>query len=144
MVRTPRRTFATPFVVTLAACGPAQHTSNPPGPAQPPPSAPVASAPSTDPATPAPPDPCAGMPTEAPSKNPPAPRPPPKGNPPPPETFPYEQRWFVSKSGGACLARPKVDCPKPEAGKPTRTCNPPPPIKYECPKNAPSENFTIV
>src|SRR5437867_5440177 len=98
MARSPRRTFATPFVVTLAACGPGQHTSNPPGPAQPASPAttastgdPSAAASPTDPTTPAV---GTALPLEAQAK----PDPPIHRNPPPPkpkaEPAVYEQHWY--------------------------------------------------
>jgi hypothetical protein len=100
--RTPRRTFATPLVITLAACSSPQTTTPP-------------------------------------HHNPPAPQPEP-GNNPPPTTDPAtpaqttEMRWHVTRMGANCAAHVDVNCPKPEAGKPTHTCNPPPPIKYTCPE----------
>lgn len=133
--RQVRRSFATPFIVTLAgsslatvACGPKPlpRHENPPGPsthtnppephANPPapdtkPEEPTAgTAPTTDPGTPAPP-----APVKEPAK--------------------YEQKWTVMKLKGRdeCSAMVDVQCPKPENGKPVPTCNPPPPIKYACP-----------
>jgi hypothetical protein len=135
MARLPRRTFAAPFVVTLAACS-GTHTNNPPGPRPPePPPASTEPAPSTDPGSP-------GAPASEPSAGPPIHR-----NPPPPQPKPkpaeYEQHWYVTNVNGKCSAMPRVDCPKAEPGKPQMTCNPPPPIAYACPPNAPSENFNI-
>lgn len=132
-----RRTFATPFIITLAssslatvACGPKplpKH-ENPPGPHANPPA----------------PDP---KPTEhelttpgaGPVDPPATPEPAPNKNPPPPEAAKepakFEQRWTVMKFKGNadCQAMVDVNCPKPEKGKPVATCNPPPPIKYACP-----------
>ncbi len=112
--RSPRKIFASPFVVTLAAAC---------GPAAPPPQQPVPSQPTPAEPTPAP------TPTVV-IANPPHPA-------PASETLPvsYDQRWTVMKSGADCHAMPKVDCPKPaQPGGPMPTCNPPPPIKYACPE----------
>ncbi|HEU0032365.1 MAG TPA: hypothetical protein VFQ53_17155 [Kofleriaceae bacterium] len=117
--RTPRKTFAAPFVVTLAACG---------GKSAPPPQPPTPIT-TVEPAQPQPiAEPTAGEPT-------PATTPPIQANPPPPKVQPatYEQHWRVSKGGDGCLAMPQVSCPEPKNGGPRPTCNPPPPIKYACP-----------
>jgi hypothetical protein len=100
--RAPRKLFASPFVITLAACGPQ------PQPAQPQPQ------PQPDPMIVA---------------NPPAPAPPAPDN-----AATVEQRWTVSKGGSACQAMAHADCPRPKhPGEPVPTCNPPPPMKIECP-----------
>ena len=142
--RTPRRVFASPFVITLAACTssstppPQQpvvvqqgedhsdhnkpHTNPPPptGHEEPTPTAPQTVVtnpprPTTDPAQPAPP------PTPVDQK--------------PEEKKPvdYDQSWLVSKSGATCSAQPRANCPKPAPGKPIPPCNPPPAMKYTCP-----------
>jgi hypothetical protein len=121
--RTVRRNFASPFVLTLAACGSSQSAepphANPPGP--------------TD--------------VQPPHGNPPAPtdvQPP--ANPPPPTTAdpsqqhlappsdskpaPTEQFWTVMKSGDHCEAYSDQPC------RPGGTCNPPAPQKIECPATA--------
>jgi hypothetical protein len=137
--RSIRRTFAVPFVVTLAgaasltavACAkkPAPLHSNPPGPtpgphANPPaPDKDPAPAPTTtDPAIPAPGPTADSKPDTADSQ-------------PKKEPATYEHRWTVSKYKGnaGCQAFIDVNCPKPEPGKAVPTCNPPPPIKYTCP-----------
>jgi hypothetical protein len=129
-----RRSFATPFIVTLAsssmvaACGPKPlpRHENPPGPAghtNPP-------APEPKPTEPA--QPTTGEPTPAPVE------PATPGAPAPQaakEPAKYEQKWTVMKFKGNadCQAMVDVNCPKPEKGKAVPTCNPPPPIKYACP-----------
>lgn len=149
--RTPRRSFANPFVVTLAAIPACVVSSNPP-PSQQPGSGPTAAAPSKH----------ANPPTPGPHTNPPPPRykepvvddrtapptkvgqagttaPAPGGaqpgqtQPAAPQTYNFDQKWTVMASGGSCAAYVEVNCPKPEKGKPVATCNPPPPIKYACP-----------
>src|SRR5438105_7552674 len=99
MVRTPRKSFATPFVVTLAACS---GSSAPPTVVTPPPMNPPPATAAGDPSAPAP-----------------EPASPVKGNPPAPKREPaaYEQRWYVQRSNSKCRATPHVDCPKPEPGK---------------------------
>ncbi len=113
--RTVRRNFASPFVLTLAACSspPAEppHANPPPPtnvqpPADPPPG-------STEPPHDNPP--IAGDPAAQPSDSKPA---------------PTEQRWTVMKSGDHCEAYSDQACP------PGGTCNPPAPQKIECPATA--------
>jgi hypothetical protein len=130
--RAPRRRFASPFVVTLAAAGsaactnpprPEPPTSNPPPPGQPeepeptptPTPEPTVQPPTTEPTTAAP-----GAPAPVDAKREPA---------------KFEMRWTVSKLKGQadCQAFLDPNCPKPEKGKPVPTCNPPPPTKYACP-----------
>jgi hypothetical protein len=108
--RTPRRSFANPFVVTLAAL-PGCHVAVDPPPNVPP-VEPVATATATAATAPV------------------APTAPPPG---PPVAVEREQTWSVIKSGGACQAFLQVDCPKPQPGVLTPTCNPPAPVKYDCP-----------
>jgi hypothetical protein len=111
--RVPRRSFANPFVVTLAAL-PGCYTS-----AEPPPGG------AAEVVTPT---------------NPPAPtvaRPPPAAA--------GEQRWTVYKVGDGCEAVMRVDCPKAAPGMPAPTCNPPPPVKYDCPEGlAAGAPFVVV
>jgi hypothetical protein len=109
--RTPRRRFASPFVVTLAAIPTAAAGCNPPPP-QPPR---VVDPPVV--AAPAEPDPVdAGKPRE-PAK--------------------FERSWTVMKIKGNpdCQAMRNDTCPKVDPGKPIPPCNPPPPSKYVCPAN---------
>lgn len=137
-----RRTFATPFIVTLAgsaavataACGPKplpkhhnppEPHANPPAPGDPDPT--TAPPPPPPPATPDTAD--SGPPPDSmPHKNPPGPT-------PVKEPAKYEQHWTVMKWKGKdeCQAMVDVNCPKPEKGKAVPTCNPPPPIAYACP-----------
>lgn len=163
--RTPRRTFANPFVITLAATGCYAQTGSPP-PHQPRPQ--VAhgdhdhSLPHTNPPPPPyqepipttvenPPRPTT-TPTPAPPATPPTDTRPAPGTvvlveqtQPKPGTFNYDQRWHVMKRGATCQAMAKVECPKPtKQGGPMPTCNPPPPMKYACPPNMTEPSLTIV
>ena len=128
--RTPRRSFAAPFVVTLAAA-PACYVSNAPPPQQPPPAAPAEQAPAHN----APGVVVANPPRPQPENTPVAVANPPRpqdhpvvvANPPRPHAQPAGTTWHVFKSGDGCEAAVHVDCPK------GATCNPPPPRKVECP-----------
>jgi hypothetical protein len=42
-----------------------------------------------------------------------------------------------------CRAAIHVECPKPEPGKPVRTCNPPAPIDYACPADVKDASFVV-
>jgi len=118
--RTPRRSFAAPFVITLATA-PACYVSSAPPPQQPPAAPPAEQAP----------------PQNAPAvvvANPPRPQPDPQPtpavvmNPPRPQPAePAGTRWHVFRSGDGCEAAVSVDCPK------GAMCNPPPPQKVDCP-----------
>jgi hypothetical protein len=137
--RTPRRSFATPFVVTLAGTAACYVQSSPP-PQGPPPSQPTTAQP-TQPNQPPPgvmvnPPP----PSTQPSTPPPTQKPPVVvANPPPPTTqgptTPTQTnqttKWTVykAKDGSGCMAAIQVEC------VPKATCNPPPPFKYACPDN---------
>jgi hypothetical protein len=113
--RAPRKIFARPFVVTLAALPAAcfSGTTSPqvvpsPQPAQPGGEPAVV----TDP-----PPPSGSTPTQS-----------------GPATYTFDQRWLVTKSGDTCSAMARVECPKPRhPGDPVPTCNPPPPMKVACP-----------
>jgi outer membrane biosynthesis protein TonB len=139
--RTPRRSFATPFVVTLVAVPACYVQSAPPPstgpqpppaqtaePAQPPPPATQPTDPQTPPTRPPvivnPPRP---TPTPQPAPTPP-PQPQPQPTPPPQPTQTAQQQWTVFKGKDGCLAAIKVEC------QPNATCNPPPPFKYACPE----------
>jgi hypothetical protein len=144
--RTPRRNFARPFVVTLAAA-PACYTAPAPPPPQPPPAAPAAEAqpapPPTIVANPPPPE----SRTPPPEPTPPIPRRPPNVNPPPPhDVGPADgTKWTVFKTKDGCEATFHVECPHGEPGKPMPTCNPPPPRPYTCPPNVTLDHpITIV
>src|SRR5437870_4633296 len=118
--RAPRRIFANPFVITLAAL-PACFTESSPPPQQPREVTP------TNPPEPAQPPPSEEKVVVM--SNPPHP-----SAPATPPAVAYEQRWTVMKQGETCQAMAKVDCPKPtKAGGPMPTCNPPPPMKIACP-----------
>src|SRR5881394_4410208 len=110
-MRSPRRSFAAPFVITMVgAAGSAGFTScNPPRQTEPPI-----------------------------SKNPPDPGVDPATQPPTTEPTQElaaegERRWSIYKSGADCFAMAKTECPKPATpGGPMPTCNPPPASKYTC------------
>jgi hypothetical protein len=105
--RSPRKIFASPFVVTLAAI-PACFTESSPPPQQPqqPPTTQVE----------------------------PQPQPPSGGG--TAQTYGFDQRWLVSKQGTGCQAMARTECPKPKnPGDQVPTCNPPPPMKVTCPEN---------
>ena len=133
--RSPRRTFAASFVVTLAAA-PACVTTPPPPPNNPPgPTEPIAAGPEVrdhraDPAGPTGPEVRDHRGDPGPTENPPPPPPP-----PPPDAPPTagERRWVLQMHDGKCSTRANANCPKPEPGKPMRTCNPPAPQPYTCP-----------
>ena len=129
--RTPRRSFASPFVITLAVVPACYTTSNepPPSPRQEPPRV-------TDPSGPDP------SPAPTVVANPPRPEPAPAQesrpgvivNPPRPQPpSPAERAWTLSKGASGCEALAVVDCPKPAPGGPMISCNPPPPVAYPCP-----------
>lgn len=139
--RAPRRSFATPFVLTLAAVPAACVTSN-----QPPPSSPQPQA-QHEPDHVNPPKPqqatepaewhtgttgtnhhvkgtaSTGSTTVAQTQPAPASNP----SPAPEKPRGYRQ-WTVTRSGTTCSSMVKVHCPE------GAMCNPPPPAKYECPK----------
>ena len=51
----------------------------------------------------------------------------------------------MMKSGDKCSAMARVECPKPKKpGDPVPTCNPPPPMKIECPSNWDGKNALTV
>jgi hypothetical protein len=128
--RTPRRSFASPFVVIAgaSACYVAP-AHGPPPPAPPPSTGTVATAPPPS-TTPPPTD--GGNPNVGDSGNPVV-----ITNPPPPQpALPtYAARWRLYSIKGDCFAAVDVKCPTGEPGKPVPTCNPPPPMKYACPEN---------
>jgi hypothetical protein len=51
----------------------------------------------------------------------------------PPVAAAKDTVWAVAKAGATCQATLRIECPKPEPGKPAMTCNPPPPVDYACP-----------
>lgn len=135
--RTPRRSFARSFVVTLAAvpaCGGGgggagsgpPMIGNPPAPEPTVPTSPPepTPAPTPDPTpTPAPGEPAQAKPGKAPD---------------------YSQHWIVTKNGATCLAQPRVECPKGVPGQPMPTCNPPPASAYTCPDGMGAGPITVV
>lgn len=127
--RTPRRSFAAPFVVTLAAGSACYVQSSPPRqgpPPQPPPttSQPTQPGPQPPPVIVNPPRPTQPTTTQT------EPPPPPSPTPTPPPVAPTSQKWSVYKTkDGTCMAAVNVECRK------GATCNPPPPFKYDCPPN---------
>ena len=153
--RTPRRSFAAPFVVTLAAA-PACYVSSAPPPQSPPTAEPAAQPPpqnapgavvanpprpqpdpQTQPASP-PPNPSVVHNPPRPQHvditplNPAAPQP---ASPPPnpsvvmnpPRPAAAGTTWHVFKTSDGCEAALNVSCPK------GAMCNPPPPAKVDCP-----------
>jgi hypothetical protein len=115
--RTPRRSFAAPFVVTLAATAPACYvSSSPQGSAQPTPTTQTQTQTQTQPEQPEP-APGPGGPVVM---NPPMPQAPAPA---------AGTKWTVYRAKDGCKAAYVVDCP---AGA---MCNPPPPSDYECPQN---------
>ena len=119
-----RRTFASPFVITLAAIpaacvvqsAPPPRSGPPPGERQPPP-------PPSEPAQPTPADPGPTRPVVI--SNPPRPGTE-QATPPKEEPAKFERHWTVMKLDGKCLAYAQTSCP---AGA---SCNPPPPSNYAC------------
>src|SRR5262245_17436205 len=112
--RAIRRSFAAPFILTVATMSPAIADDKAP-------------------AKPKEPDKVNPPPPQPPSKNPPAPdtvRPPVKNPPPPqkPEPAKFERHWSVMKdtAKGAkpndCIAMAEGTCPKVEPGKPIPPC----------------------
>ncbi|MEO7093465.1 MAG: hypothetical protein ABI175_09455 [Polyangiales bacterium] len=119
-VRSLRRTFATPFVVTLAAIPACVVQSAPPR------SGPPVSQPAPQPSEPAQPTPAQPTDTKVVAiSNPPRPGTE-QATPPKEEPAKFERHWTVMKLDGKCLAYAQSSCP---AGA---TCNPPPPSNYTC------------
>ena len=135
--RTPRRTFAHPFVVTLAAVPACAGPQQPPHRNPPPPP--------MDPATPAP-DPGQTAPTTPTTPTDPAsPAPSPGGTGQAQQKPPdHTERWIVTRNGATCMATPRVECPTAAPGKPMPTCNPPPASAYPCPDGMAEPSLTVV
>lgn len=141
--RTPRRSFASPFVVTLAAALPVAACYVQPGP-------PVRNAPNYTSSPQQPGEQAPNTPTpdhstttagveQAPTTttviaNPPRPAPVAK----------QDRRWTVTKASGTCSAFTNSTCPEPPAGQPRPSCNPPPPMKYACPAVMTENMITVV
>jgi hypothetical protein len=138
--RTPRRSFATPFVVTLAAA-PACYVQSAP-PAEPAPQQQQQNAPGAVVANPPRPQPTPAV------TNPPRPvdRPSPAdpqqttvvANPPRPTGPAAGTTWHVFRTKDGCEAALDVSCPK------GATCNPPPPQTYDCEGLSINKPITIV
>ena len=139
MSRAPRRRFATPFVLTLAAIpactvqsqparpDPNQHSrpeevtpTNPPRP-QTPPETPDSGSKTNDQVTGT-----ANVPVPVAQATPDEAKPAPPPGPPARRGY---REWTVTRSGATCQSMVKVFCPAGAA------CNPPPPAKYPCPKD---------
>jgi hypothetical protein len=156
-MRVPRRTFATPFVLTLAlplgACvvdsSPRGGTAPNPPPAQTEPA--TTPAPHHDPVVVAnPPRPVEPKPPEPPAPQPPRPI---VMNPPRPQPVPqdtgakFDQHWTVSRQGATCNAFNDDACrmPNRKPNDPIPPCNPPMPTAYKCPADlADHANFKII
>lgn len=130
-MRVPRRSFAAPFVIVAALPGcRVTSSSPPPRHVNPPP-------PSTGQTAPAPqPEPTG--PDQVTVVNPPRPTGPTSpgvdGGAPNSSPSPATSKvWYITKQGATCSASLRVSCPTGEPGKPMPTCNPPPPMKYDCP-----------
>lgn len=117
--RVPRRSFASPFVITLAAapaCTPRPATT---------PDAPTTDAPTTAAPTPDPqPEP---EPTPDPTGADPTP-----SDPPAPVAADPPRQWTLSSKADGCTTQIIVSC-APKPGEPPRSCNPPAPQSYPCP-----------
>jgi hypothetical protein len=50
------------------------------------------------------------------------------------------QEWSVYKNGDTCAAMVDVDCPPPEEA----TCNPPPPMRVDCPLGVEEGNAVVI
>lgn len=155
-VRTVRRSFASPFVVTLAAAAlPAAACYVQPGPARSPNTGGQHATGSTgtgttdEPAHTNPPRPVqppmenlpttAGVEQASPSNttvvsNPPRPLPAPK----------QDQRWTITRAAGKCSAYAKVTCPTAAPGQPAPMCNPPPPTAYTCGPTMTTDGSTAI
>jgi hypothetical protein len=107
--RTPRRSFAAPFVVTVV---PSLATACYVDAQQPPPANPQTAE-----------RPRRGNPPEPVETDPAS----------PPIAAPSELRFVYRKQNGICYAMPNPSCPSLPPGEPQLTCNPPPPKKVPCP-----------
>ncbi len=170
--RLVRRTFASPFVITLAAAAiPAAACYVAPGPVPPrtndqrtggtEPSHDEDAPGHVNPPRPTGGDPAANMPapdhgstTAGAEQAPPATgaKPVVIANPPRPTPAPTtlpasksERTWTVTRASGTCSAFMATSCPKPAPGQVAPTCNPPPPTSYAClPNMADGSKVTIV
>jgi len=136
-MRSPRRSFAAPFVVTalgaaasagFTSCNPpaATRDTNPTGPDVV--ADPGAGAGSADPGT-------GGADGSGELADPGAVGPGHGYTQPSPPRRDGETRWTVYRSDKGCMAAVQVDCPKPATpGGQMPTCNPPPPMTVTCPE----------
>jgi hypothetical protein len=133
--RSPRRTFASPFIITIAAV-PACFVSSSTPPSQPISQAAPGQPSQSDPApTPPPPQEQSPVivanpprPTQGPAEQAATPPPPPpQPTPTPVNPSQPNQMWTVLKTTSGCEAILDVSCPQ------GASCNPPAPIKYACP-----------
>jgi hypothetical protein len=136
--RSPRRTFASPFIVTIAAV-PACFVSSSTPPSQPISQAAPGQPEQSDPQPNTPPpsqspvivaNPPRPQPQPTPDTTPPiTPEPTPINTQPPPKQQPINRTWTVLKTSSGCEAMVESNCPQ------GAMCNPPPPIMYPCPAN---------
>lgn len=146
--RSVRRSFASPFVITLAAALPAAACYVQPGPQRSGGSGTHATGGGQSTGTPDepghvnPPRPKQPPMENMPGTNAGAEQAPPAGNttvianPPRPGPVPVakqDRRWTVTRASGACSAYVSSTCPKPPPGQPAPSCNPPPAMAYTCP-----------
>jgi hypothetical protein len=142
--RSPRRSFATPFVVTLAGSAALAACFVEPAPRATQPQ------PNTTPTQVEPPQPAphvvANPPMPAPEPAPAAPPPAVIANPPRPQPVAKTDRhWTVTRAGDNCRASSNDACPPVPKGQPIPTCNPPPPMAYSCPDGSVNgESLTVV
>lgn len=137
--RTVRRSFASPFVVTLAAALPMAACYVQPGPPRSGGSQQVPNQQTPDHSTTT-----AGA-EQTPAgtgtivANPPRPAPVPATAPAPKQDL----RWTITRASGTCAAYAKVTCPEPPPGQPKPMCNPPPPMKYACLPEMTTDGATV-
>ena len=149
--RAPRRTFASPMVVTIVAsasfggCSISTKSPTPPptitvddgaptgSGSRAAPASPVLRPAVTNPPMPGPTPPPVVSPMPGPTPPPVVPPPAPPG----PSSRPVADRdyaWFVHKRvDGTCDVTIDVKCPTGKPGMPMPTCNPPPPMAITCP-----------
>jgi len=126
--RSVRRSFASPFVVTLAAAAlPAAACYVQPGPRTAGNGAQVTGDQVPNQQTPDHSTTTAGAEQAPPStttviSNPPRPT----------AVAKQDTRWTITRAAGTCSAYAKVTCPTAAPGQPAPMCNPPPPMAYTC------------
>lgn len=130
--RIVRRSFASPFVITLAAAVPAAACYVQPGPQRSGGNGAQVTGTGEQVPVQQPPD---HNSTNAGVEQQPVGNTTAISNPPRPAPAPIakqETRWTVTRANGTCSAFAKVACPAPPAGQPAPSCNPPPPQPYAC------------